>query len=176
MGQKPPDMMCYVTAYSHGSWVEKRQPRGQSSCMKHLYVGQIHKPQFLEINVYSKIQIIEIIGDDIERLKNEENTRKMKAIKTPRKGSQTPDLLSQATAGGCQTRPPSLLLLLRGLAIRDLLLPRTQREGREAHSCKEQVGISIQTPFLGWSRPPNQAYPGPSFSRVYPKERRCSGN
>lgn len=30
----------------------------------------------------------------------EDSTRKMKAIKTPRKGSQTPDLLTQATAGG----------------------------------------------------------------------------
>lgn len=57
-------------------------------------------------------------------MKKEESTRKMKAIKIPRKGSQTPDLLTQALAGGYQIRRPSLLLLLQGLARSGLSLPR----------------------------------------------------
>lgn len=72
-------------------------------------------------------------------MKKEESTRKMKAIKTPRKGSQTPDLLTQAVAGGYQMRLPSLLLLPQGLALSDLLLPRTHKEGKGAHSSKEHI-------------------------------------
>lgn len=143
--------------------------------MKHFYVGQRHKQHFLEINVYSKIiQTIEMIEDGVRGDKKESST---KAIKIPNQAKAVEHLT--CAYPGCSwwlSNQASVITSVTTGSSCKWLTATKRPQRKQRGSALLGAGVSIQTPFLRWARSPIKACPGPSFSRVYPKASRCSGN